>query len=51
MFLIWSRKGIKMNNCKDCKWYYKEHCANGESDKCTEMVCEVDICDEFERED
>ena len=37
-----------MNNCKDCEWYYKEHCANGESKYCTEMVGEDDTCEDFE---
>ena len=37
-----------MNSCRYCKWYYKEHCSNGLSDKCTEMVWEDDSCEQFE---
>ena len=34
--------------CKSCKWYYKEHCVNGESEFCTESVSEDDTCKDFE---
>ena len=34
--------------CKDCIWYYKEHCANGKSDYLTEQVNENNYCQWFE---
>jgi hypothetical protein len=36
-----------MNNktCSNCEWYYKEHCANGNSDNCTEPMSEGDYCE------
>lgn len=34
--------------CKDCIWYYKEHCSNGDSEYCTEMVFDDNTCKEFE---
>lgn len=38
-------------NCINCKWYYKEHCCNGLSDKCTEMVFDDNTCEHFEEEE
>ena len=40
-----------MNNetCKNCEWYYKEHCANGDSDNCTEPMSEGDSCENWGR--
>lgn len=37
-----------MNSCKTCEYYYKEHCANGSSDYCTEMVGEDDTCKSYQ---
>ena len=34
--------------CKDCEWYYKEHCANRLSDNCTEMMGEHNSCEHSE---
>lgn len=46
------KKGVKMNNmcwCKDCKWFYEEHCANGLSDMCTEMMGDYNSCEYSEK--
>ena len=39
-----------MNNqiCETCKWLYKEHCCNGESDNCTESASDNENCEEWE---
>ena len=40
-----------MNNmcwCKDCEWFYKEHCANRKSDMCTEMMGDYNSCEHSE---
>lgn len=34
--------------CKTCEYYYKEHCANGASEYCTEPVKENFVCDKWE---
>ncbi len=34
--------------CKTCEYYYKEHCCNGSSEYCTEMVLEADACEYWE---
>lgn len=34
--------------CKNCAWYYKEHCVNDKSEYCTENVGEDDTCKDFE---
>lgn len=37
-----------MENCKNCEYYYKEHCANGYSEYCTEPVMEDYSCHYWE---
>ena len=34
--------------CETCEWYYKEHCCNGSSEYCTEMVGKNDTCANWE---
>ena len=31
--------------CKDCEWFYKEHCSNVKSDNCTEMMGDYNSCE------
>lgn len=41
-----------MNNmcwCKDCKWFYKDHCSNRLSDACTEMMGDYNSCEHSEK--
>ena len=40
-----------MSNCMSCHWQYEEHCTNGLSDKCTEMVWEDDFCTWYKGEE
>lgn len=30
--------------CKDCKWYYEEHCVNWRSDNCTDSMGDFESC-------
>ena len=34
--------------CKTCEYYYKEHCCNGISEYCTEMVLDEYTCEDWE---
>src|SRR5690554_1470419 len=37
--------------CKDCKWYYNEHCFNGKSEWVTEPVDRYSSCKDCETEE
>lgn len=37
-----------MKKCKNCKWLYKKHCANGISDNVTEWVDGDNTCEKWE---
>lgn len=39
---------ITIQCCASCKYYYKEHCVNGKSEKCTEDVAVDYYCEDFE---
>ena len=37
--------------CKNCEYYYKEHCCSGDSDMCTYTVSEDFSCEWWEEKE